>query len=73
MINSQDCGLPNETFCGGTPDDDMPDDICCPRCKKTNYTISVEWFAHSLDTCDLHNTAILTEYQCKCGKIFWLE
>lgn len=27
-MNSQDSGLDNETFCGGTPDDEP----CCPIC-----------------------------------------
>ena len=37
----------------------------CPWCGSIRITICPEWFAHSLDDCDLHNTAVLTEFQCR--------
>ncbi len=46
----------------------------CPRCgsKDLQHNLN-EWFAHSLERMDLHNTAILTETQCMdCTLAFWM-
>ena len=48
---------------------------CCPCCGSTEFILCVEWFAHSMEPMDLHNTGILTEYQCRqddCGKSWWM-
>lgn len=79
---TQDSGLPNETVCGGTPDDRKPDGRkqavdpqrvkYCPRCGSQNIFFAVEWFAHSLDPQDMHNTTELNENQCQdCCRSFW--
>jgi hypothetical protein len=46
----------------------------CPRCgSKQLRTFVTDWFAHSLDNCDLHNTGVLAEHQCEaCATSFWL-
>lgn len=45
----------------------------CPACGSTELHREVtDWFAHSLDSHDLHNTAVVTESQCDgCGLAFW--
>jgi hypothetical protein len=50
--------------------------VCCPKCGGREIGFEIEeWFAHSLDSNDLHNTAELTEHHCRnegCGVSFWL-
>lgn len=44
----------------------------CPYCGEGFLSTMPTWFAHSLDTSDLHNTAELQEHQCrKCNNSFW--
>ena len=56
---------------------DIPDRVVvCPHCGSHNVEDSYpKWFAHSLEECDLENTAILQEWQCReedCGRSFWV-
>ena len=53
--------------------DEMIEVQACPFCGGFNiYRNMVEWEAHSLDTTDPHNTAILGEHQCAdCARSFW--
>lgn len=46
---------------------------CCPLCGSTYLLLIVDWYAHSLDDCDLMNNCIIEEYECcDCGISFWV-
>lgn len=59
-MHAQDCGLSNETFCGGTPDDDLPIVWNMPRIKRTMEAAGSHWFEPST----------MRFFRTRLGKVF---